>query len=98
MPNIISYQDYRQFLGDYYEEKKAILPTFSYQSFSQKAGFASKSFVFNVIKGKNHFPQLCGKTQHCHESFQDRSCLFWRIWYTSINPPISPSVIFILRN
>ena len=52
MPNIFSYQDYRQFLGDYYEEKKAILPTFSYQSFSQKAGFASKSFVFNVIKGK----------------------------------------------
>lgn len=52
MPNIFSYQDYRQFLGDYYEEKKATHPTFSYQSFSQKAGFASKSFVFNVIKGK----------------------------------------------
>lgn len=52
MPNIFNYQDYRQFLGDYYEEKKAMHPSFSYQSFSQKAGFASKSFVFNVIKGE----------------------------------------------
>jgi uncharacterized protein (TIGR02147 family) len=52
MPNIFTYQDYRQFLGDYYTEKKAKYPAFSYQNFSQKAGFSSKSFVFNVIKGK----------------------------------------------
>jgi uncharacterized protein (TIGR02147 family) len=52
MPNIFSYHDYRQFLGDFYGEKKATTPTFSYQNFSQKAGFLSKSFVFNVIKGK----------------------------------------------
>ncbi len=52
MPNIFNYQDYRQFLGDFYEEKKSQTPSFSYQNFSQKAGFASKSFVYNVIKGK----------------------------------------------
>lgn len=52
MPNIFYYQDYRQFLGDFYEEKKSLFPKFSYQSFSQKAGFSSKSFVYNVIKGK----------------------------------------------
>jgi uncharacterized protein (TIGR02147 family) len=52
MPNIFNYHDYRHFLGDFYDEKKATTPTFSYQNFSQKAGFSSKSFVFNVIKGK----------------------------------------------
>jgi uncharacterized protein (TIGR02147 family) len=52
MPNIFNYQDYRQFLGDFYEEKKSQSTSFSYQNFSQKAGFSSKSFMFNVIKGK----------------------------------------------
>lgn len=52
MLNIFNYHDYRRFLGDYYSEKKANNPSFSYQNFSQKAGFSSKSFVFNVIKGK----------------------------------------------
>ncbi|MBN1600968.1 MAG: TIGR02147 family protein [Chitinispirillaceae bacterium] len=52
MPNIFTYHDYRQYLGDYYTEKKAKCPAFSYQNFSQKAGFSSKSFIFNVIKGK----------------------------------------------
>jgi len=52
MLTIFNYQNYRQFLADFYEEKKKASPSFSYQNFSRKAGFASKSFVFNVIKGK----------------------------------------------
>ena len=52
MPSIFNYQDYRKFLADYYEEKKISTPSFSYQNFSRRAGFSSKSFVFNVIKGR----------------------------------------------
>jgi uncharacterized protein (TIGR02147 family) len=52
MPDIFRYHDYRKYLADYYEEKKASGPAFSYQNFSRKAGFSSKSFVFNVIRGK----------------------------------------------
>ncbi len=52
MVNIFNYQDYRKFLSDYYNEKKNAASSFSYQNFSRKIGFASKSFVFNVIKGK----------------------------------------------
>ena len=54
MPNIFKYNDYRAFLSDFYEEKKKKSPTFSYQNFSKKAGFSSKSFIFNVIKGKKN--------------------------------------------
>jgi uncharacterized protein (TIGR02147 family) len=54
MPNIFNYSDYREFLADYYREKKESIPSFSYQNFSRQAGFASKSFVFNVIKGKKN--------------------------------------------
>ncbi len=54
MPNIFIYSDYRKFLADFYKEKKASAPSFSYQNFSRQSGFASKSFVFNVIKGKKN--------------------------------------------
>jgi uncharacterized protein (TIGR02147 family) len=54
MPNIFKYTDYRKFLEDFYEEKKALTPSFSYQNFSRQAGFSSKSFIFNVIKGKKN--------------------------------------------
>jgi uncharacterized protein (TIGR02147 family) len=64
MPNIFTYNDYRKYLADYYQEKKAETPSFSYQNFSKKAGFSSKSFVFNVIQGKKNLSsssivQLC---------------------------------------
>jgi uncharacterized protein (TIGR02147 family) len=51
MPSIFNYHDYRKFLADYYEEKKTSRTAFSYQNFSRKAGFLSKSFMFNVING-----------------------------------------------
>jgi uncharacterized protein (TIGR02147 family) len=51
MPNIFNYTDYRKFLGDFYLEQKAASPSFSYQKFSLQAGFSSKSFIYNVIKG-----------------------------------------------
>lgn len=54
MPDIFDYQNYREYLRDYYEEKKASDSTFSYQNFSRKAGFASKSFIFNVINGRKN--------------------------------------------
>lgn len=54
MPSVFNYQDYRKFLADYYQEKKASSSSFSYQNFSRKAGFTSKSFVFNVINGRKN--------------------------------------------
>lgn len=54
MPNIFNYNDYRKFLANYYEEKKAEKHSFSYQNFSRKAGFSSKSFIFNVMKGRKN--------------------------------------------
>jgi uncharacterized protein (TIGR02147 family) len=54
MPNVFIYSDYRIFLADYYAEKKRQTPSFSYQNFSRKAGFVSKSFVYNVINGRKN--------------------------------------------
>jgi uncharacterized protein (TIGR02147 family) len=54
MTNIFRYNDYRKFLADYYKEKKNTVKYFSYLNFSRKAGFSSKSFVFNVIKGRKN--------------------------------------------
>jgi len=52
MPDIYAYCNFRYFLRDYYEERKKVQPSFSYQFFANKAGFKSKSFIFNLIAGK----------------------------------------------
>jgi uncharacterized protein (TIGR02147 family) len=49
MPDIFSYTDFRKYLADYYNEKKATTKSFSYQVFSKKIGFKSKDFIFRVI-------------------------------------------------
>jgi uncharacterized protein (TIGR02147 family) len=53
MPDIFSYTDFRKYLADYYDERKALSKSFSYKVFSEKIGFKSKDFIFRVInRGK----------------------------------------------
>lgn len=54
MPDIYAYLDYREYLKDYYLEKKKANAVFSYQSFANKAGFKTKSFLKMVISGKKN--------------------------------------------
>ena len=54
MVNIFKYTSYRKYLLDFYNERKAKKPTFSYQVFANKAGFKSKSFIKLVIDGKKN--------------------------------------------
>jgi uncharacterized protein (TIGR02147 family) len=54
MPNIYNYLDYRKFLDDFYKERKALSPSFSFNYIAQKAGFKSKSFFPHVIEGKRN--------------------------------------------
>jgi uncharacterized protein (TIGR02147 family) len=51
MPNIFEYTDYRKYLLDYYKGKKTANPSFSYNSFSLKAGFKNKGFLYSAIHG-----------------------------------------------
>lgn len=52
MPDIFAYTDYRKFLADYYAEHKAQNASFSYQTFSDKAGLPNRGYVHNIIAGK----------------------------------------------
>ena len=54
MAQIYEYMDYRQYLHDFFEEKKRALRFYSYRLFSQKAGFRSPNFLQLVIKGKRN--------------------------------------------
>jgi uncharacterized protein (TIGR02147 family) len=54
MTSVFDYTDYRKYLKDYYKEKKAVNPGFSYQLFADKAGFKDKSCIFGILKGKRH--------------------------------------------
>lgn len=54
MPDIFNYLDYREYLEDFYHEKKLANPHFSFQLFAEQAGFQSKSFIKLVITGKKN--------------------------------------------
>jgi len=54
MVNVFRYLDYREFLEDFYREKKMLNPHFSFQVFAAAAGFRSKSFIKLVIDGKKN--------------------------------------------
>ena len=44
--------DYRAYLVDFYAEKKADNPRYSYQVLADKAGFKDKSCIYSVVKGR----------------------------------------------
>lgn len=48
------YTDFRQFLADFYDHKKACSETFSYRQFCQKAGLKSPSIYREVVAGKRN--------------------------------------------
>jgi len=54
MPNIYNYLNFREFLYDFYREKKGANPSYSYQVLANTAGFKSKSFIADVIEGKKN--------------------------------------------
>jgi uncharacterized protein (TIGR02147 family) len=52
--SIYEYLDYRIFLKDYYESKKAANHRFSYRTLSDKIGFKTKDFILRVIRGEKN--------------------------------------------
>ncbi len=54
MKSIFEYCNYRLFLGDYYQFKKRIDPTFSHRAFLSSAGMTGPNFLKNVIDGKRN--------------------------------------------
>lgn len=58
MVNLFEYQNYRDYLRAYYNEQKVAKKSFSYRSFSKKAGIQAPSFLFYVIEGKRNLTKL----------------------------------------
>ena len=54
MGSIYEYMDYRTFLRELFEKRKADHPFYSYRLFSQKAGFKSPNFLKLVVDGKRN--------------------------------------------
>lgn len=50
--SLFSYDDYRKFLQDYFEEQKSRSTAFSHRFFAAKAGFKTSSYCLNVIRGR----------------------------------------------
>jgi uncharacterized protein (TIGR02147 family) len=54
MNALFEYMNYRDFLRDFYEEKKAAHSFYSYRLFSQQAGFKSPNFLKLVIEAERN--------------------------------------------
>jgi uncharacterized protein (TIGR02147 family) len=54
MNSVYEYSDYRLFIKDYYEQRKAESPAFSYRYLAQKAGINSAPFFKFLIEGKRN--------------------------------------------
>ena len=54
MKSVLSYIDYRNYLKDFYDEKKQTTRFFSARYFAQKAGLSSASFLREVINAKKN--------------------------------------------
>jgi uncharacterized protein (TIGR02147 family) len=51
-PNVYQYDDFRSFLRDAFESKKAADPSYSHRKFSAAAGIANPGYLLDVILGK----------------------------------------------
>ena len=58
MTVIFNYMDYREYLRDFFDEKKQELRCYSYRLFSQKAGLKSPNFLKLVIKGERNLSKV----------------------------------------
>jgi uncharacterized protein (TIGR02147 family) len=61
---IFEYTDYRSYLRDFFEEKKATNPSFSFATFARRAGLASRATAKLVLDGKRNLgletvPKFC---------------------------------------
>ena len=53
-PDLYAYLDFRAFLADWFEARKAANPRFSHRAFARKAGQRSPSLLLHVIDGKRN--------------------------------------------
>jgi uncharacterized protein (TIGR02147 family) len=51
-PNIYTYDDFRLYLRDAFQEKKASQPKYSYRKFAQEAGILNQGYLLDVVQGK----------------------------------------------
>jgi uncharacterized protein (TIGR02147 family) len=51
LPDLFSYLDYRAFIRDWFEARKAVDPSLTHRSFVQAAGMRSPSVLINVLAG-----------------------------------------------
>lgn len=77
MESLFQYADYRDFIRDYMEHKKAQNSAFSYRYLAQKAGINSSSFYTQVVKGRRNLTkQTIIKTIHALKLTHEESLYF----------------------
>jgi len=79
MPDIFKYMSYRDYLRDFYREKKSGNPSFSYQSLANIAGFKSKSFIPHVIEGRRNLSEQSVHALYKVLKLSERGTLFFEL-------------------
>jgi len=76
MNELIEYRSYRQYISDYYAEKKA-KSAFSWQEFARKAGFSSPVYLKYVSEGRFNLSESAARRVAASMDLADYECDFF---------------------
>lgn len=57
MKSIYNYENYREYLKDYFDDKKKTNNNFSHRYFAKKAGFSSHSYIYFILSGTRNLTE-----------------------------------------
>ncbi len=76
MKDVLEYTSYRQYIADYYAERKA-KSTFSWQEFASLAGFSSSIFLKYVSEGRYNLAETTAERVAAAMNLADYECDFF---------------------
>lgn len=79
LKSILNYQDYRVFLKDYYQLKKAENTRYSYRKFAQALGFGASNYLHLVVMRKRNFSGESIEKVCTHLSWSSREKNYFRL-------------------
>jgi len=77
MPNVYAYNNYREYLKDYFDETQKKNERFSYRAFNRAVGFTSPNFLRMIVLGKRNLSPKAIKKLSVHFQFNKKQSSFF---------------------
>ena len=79
MESIFSYTEYRQYLRDYFQEKKLANPGFSYRILAERAGFKARDYLMRVMNGQRNLSHSSSEKLSEYFRFSEKQAEYFHL-------------------